>query len=489
LSASGSGPDPALVAAGHPATAAAAADVLRAGGNAFDAAVAAGFAAAVAEPLLTGLGGGGFLLARTATGEAEVHDFFVDTPGRGLGSVPTPHFLPVTINFPGSAQDFNVGRGSAAVPGTLAGYLEIHARLGRLPITDVVAPAVELAEGGITLDRFQASVFELLWPIVSRSEEGSRWYGRDGGPRRAGDTVRNPELGAFMAAVARDPEVGFYSGSRAARIEADMAAGDGLITAADLAAYRVEVRVPLTVRFRDRTVLTNPPPAFGGTLVALGLELMGERPLRSGAAAEWAATAGCLVELEQLRQAGQVLQRLRSTGGTTHVSVADADGNVAAMTTSNGENSGYVVPGTGVMLNNMLGEDDLHPDGFHGAPPGERVSSMMSPMVVLRDGEVEAVLGSGGSKRIRSALVQVVAGLVDDGLDAPGAVERPRLHWDGEVLQLEPGFDDEVVRALAASWPVNRWDERNLYFGGPHLVRPGVDAAGDPRRGGATAIV
>jgi gamma-glutamyltranspeptidase/glutathione hydrolase len=294
-----------------------------------------------------------------------------------------------------------------------------------------------------------------------------------------------------MTSVARDPEAGFYRGRLAERIETDMEAGGGLITAADLAAYRVEVRAPLRVRFRDRTVLTNPEPAFGGALVGLGLQLMGEREVEAGAsaAAEWESTAASLIELEQVREAGQVLRRLRSTGGTTHVSVADAEGNVAAMTTSNGENSGYVVPGTGVMLNNMLGEDDLHPDGFHGAPPGERVSSMMSPMLVLKDSEVEAVLGSGGSKRIRSALVQVLTGLVDDGLDARAAVERPRLHWDGEVLQLEPGFDDAVLDALSATWPVNPWPERNMYFGGPHVVRPGVDAAGDPRRGGAAVVV
>ena len=479
-----------LVAAGNPATARAAAEILDAGGNAFDAAVAAGFAAAVAEPLLTGLGGGGFLLARPAEGDAVVYDFFVDTPGLGLGEMPTPHFLPVTIQFPGSAQDFNVGRGSAAVPGALAGYLEVHRRLGRLPLADVVAPAIGLAEVGITLDPFQASVIELLWPIVTLSDEGARWYGRDGRPRQAGDVVRNHELGAFMADVARDPDDGFYRGPLADRVAADMVAGDGLITAVDLAAYRVEVRRPLAVGFRDRIVLTNPAPAFGGALVALGLQLVGEHRLDgSSPAAEHVARAECLVELEELREAGQVLRRLRATGGTTHVSVADAEGNVAAMTTSNGENSGYVVPGTGVMLNNMLGEDDLHPDGFHGAPAGERVSSMMSPMIVMRDGEVEAVLGSGGSKRIRSALVQVVTALVDDGLDARAAVERSRLHWDGEVLQVEPGFDESILDALAESWPVNRWEEHNMYFGGPHVVRPGVDAAGDPRRGGAAVVV
>ena len=327
---------------------------------------------------------------------------------------------------------------------------------------------------------------------------GTTGTARDDGPKRVGDTLRNPELGEFMTQIAGDPASGFYHGALAERIEADMATGDGLITARDLAAYQVEVRPPLAVRFRDRTVLTNPAPAFGGALVALGLQLMGERPVESEPAAEWEAAAGCLVELEQVREAGGVHRRVRSTGGTTHVSVADEDGNVAAMTTSNGENSGYVVPGTGVMLNNMLGEDDLHPDGFHGAPPGERVSSMMSPMIVLGgggdgagsgNGKVEAVLGSGGSKRIRSALVQVVTGLVDDGLDARSAVERPRLHWDGEMLHLEPGFGDDVIAALAARWPINQWDEPNMYFGGPHLVRPGIDAAGDPRRGGAALTV
>ncbi|MEL7207818.1 MAG: gamma-glutamyltransferase [Actinomycetota bacterium] len=454
--------------------------MLRDGGNAFDAVVAAGFASAVAEPLLTGLGGGGFLLARTSDGEAVVHDFFVDTPGSGLGAVPDPHFVPVTIEFPGSDQEFNIGRGSVAVPGTLAGLLHAHRGLGRLPVADVVAPAVALATEGIELDRFQASVIELLWPIVA----DCGWYGTDR-PRRAGERIANPELAEFVTAVAADPSAGFYGGELAARVAADMRAGDGLVTEEDLASYRVVERRPLAVSFRDRTILTNPAPSFGGALVGLGLQLMDDLP----ADASWVERTRVLVELEAIRERGEVLDRLRSTGGTTHVSVADEDGNVAAMTTSNGENSGYVVPGTGVMLNNMLGEDDLHPDGFHGAPPGERVSSMMSPCIVLRDGAVEAALGSGGSKRIRSAIIQTVCGLVDDGLDARAAVERPRVHWDGDVLQVEPGFGAEVEEALGAAWPLNRWDEPNLYFGGPHVVRPGRDAAGDPRRGGAALAV
>jgi gamma-glutamyltranspeptidase/glutathione hydrolase len=179
----------------------------------------------------------------------------------------------------------------------------------------------------------------------------------------------------------------------------------------------------------------------------------------------------------------------RASGGTTHISVADADGNAAAMTLSNGEGSGYVVPGTGIMLNNMLGEDDLHPDGFHASPPGERVASMMAPTLVLSGGEVALIVGSGGSKRIRTALVQVITAVVDHGLDVAAAVEAPRLHWDGDCLQVEPGFDETVLTGLEARWPLNRWPECNLYFGGVHAADPRGQAAGDPRRGGHGVVL
>jgi gamma-glutamyltranspeptidase/glutathione hydrolase len=165
--------------------------------------------------------------------------------------------------------------------------------------------------------------------------------------------------------------------------------------------------------------------------------------------------------------------------------VADAEGNVASLSTSNGEASGYVVPGTGVMLNNMLGEDDLHPDGFHASPPGVRVSSMMAPTVVLGADGVELVLGSGGSARIRTAILQTISAVVDFGLDPADAVGRPRIHWDGAAFQVEPGFASESVAALAELGPINAWAELNLYFGGVHAVSPYGHGGGDPRRAGA----
>ncbi|CAN5856274.1 gamma-glutamyltransferase [soil metagenome] len=464
--------------------------VLDGGGNAFDAVVAAGFAAAAAEPTLTGLGGGGFVLTRTAAGVATLFDFFVDTPGRGVapGGAPLePDFQAITVRFPGAEQDFNVGRGSVAVPGTLAGYLHLHRRLGRLPLADVVAPAARLAREGVVVNRLQADLIELLAPILTLEAAGAALFAPGATVLGAGERYVNLALGDFLEHLGAGAVTGFDDPSVTPAIVADMADGGGLVTADDLAAYRVVERVPLELGYRRHHILTNPAPSFGGELIALTLRLLEDRgPAPAwGSAGHLLGLVDTLVELDEVRAAGAVVARLRSSGGTTHVSVADAEGNVAAMTTSNGEGSGYVVPGTGVMLNNMLGEDDLHPDGFHAAPAGERVASMMAPTIVLDPaGGVRLAVGSGGSKRIRTALVQVITAVVDHGFDLRRAVEGPRLHWDGGLVQMEPGFPPEAVAALADRVPTNVWEDRNLYFGGAHAVGAGGEAGADPRRGG-----
>lgn len=474
----------AVVAAGHRATCDAALRILELGGNAFDAIVAAGFASATSEPLMTGLGGGGFCLTRTATGEAALFDFFVDTPGRGLDPMPEPHFFPMAVSYPGVDQVFNTGMGSAAVPGTVAGYLAVHERLGRLPLADVLAPAVELAHEGVVLDEFHGSVTDLLWPILRLTEDGRRLFGLDGDPQSAGHRFTNPDTGRFLAELQADPGHDLWSAGRGPRVVADMAAADGLITAEDLAAYAVAEREPLRVGYRDHTVLTNPPPAFGGALMGRGLGFLAAEMPAPGSWGEPAHVVALGRALQDLEASRSPTAGPRFTRGTTHASVADAEGNVASLSTSNGEASGYVVPGTGVMLNNMLGEDDLHPDGFHAAPPGLRVSSMMAPTVVLGPEGVELVLGSGGSARIRTALLQTISAVVDFGLDAAEAVGRPRIHWDGAAFQVEPGFPAASVDALAALGPINAWSDLNLYFGGVHAVAPG-GGGGDPRRAGA----
>jgi len=491
-----------IVAAGHPLTCAAAAGILRAGGNAFDAALAAGFAASLTEPMLTSLGGGGFLLAHPADGEGILIDFFSDAPGRGRPDL-EPHLLPMTVSFSGTEQVFNIGFGSVAVPGTLAGLLHCHSRFARLPLADIVAPAVRLAREGVTLNAQQAYALGLLVPIHALTERGRALYSPEGRTPCEGERLVNPELADYLEALPRDRGRGLYGGALAQQVGHEMDAGQGLLTAEDLAAYRVIERAPLRFEYRDRCISTNPPPSFGGTLVALALRMLGglgEAPPR-GSVEHALRLAAVMEELEAVRDRAVAdpaleaaladsLGRLCASGGTTHVSVCDAEGNAASMTLSNGEGSGYVVPGTGIMLNNMLGEDDLNPEGIHARVPGERVASMMAPTIVEHDGAIDLVLGSGGSKRIRTALVQVIGSVVDYGLPIVDAVAAPRLHWDGERLQIEPGVAPEIVAALERRWPVNLWEERSLYFGGVHAIAVReAAAAGDSRRGGAVSIV
>jgi len=471
------------VASGHREVSEAAAVALREGGNAFDAAVAAGFATCVAEPMFSSLGGGGFLLARSAAGEETLFDFFVDAPGQGPAAAALePHFEPMTVRFPASEQVFNIGLGSVAVPGALRGLLEAHRALGVLPLRAIVAPAVALAREGVVLNAHQAYVQELLTPIVTLSAPGRAIYAPDGRMRREGERVVNADLAAFLESLPGAAD-DLYVGALARAIARDMRAGQGLLGAEDLSAYRVERRAPLAFAYRGRRVLTNPPPAVGGALIGRALGFWAARPVLS-----W-DSVGRRVALAEVMEEVERERARPGAGGTTHVSVADRAGNAASLSLSNGEGSGYLVPGTGIMLNNMLGEDDLHPEGFHGWPPGERVGSMMSPTLVLEAGAVCLVAGSGGSKRIRSAIVQVLTGVLDAGLPVREAVEASRQHWDGEQLQVEPGVPDDALAALRERWPVNAWDARSLYFGGVHVVAPPAEAAADPRREGHAAVV
>lgn len=497
-----------IVATGHPLASEAAAIILKEGGNAFDAVVAAGFASSAVEPALNSLGGGGLLLGHSAdVGQNLFFDFFVDTPGLGLKkSVLEPHFFPVTVQFSGSRQDFNVGLGSVAVPGTLKGLLHIHKRLGFMDLADVLAPAVEYAKSH-TLNTKQSYFLKLLRPIMTLSEKGKEIYEPGGNYLLKDEQLVNQELASFIEGVAKDGGDEFYFGEIARNIAQEMEASDGLLTADDLAAFAVKERKPLEVSYRDYQLFTSPVPSMGGALIGLSLALKtrcssGHPAYDFGSGEYLVNTTGLMQEVESIREKGfsnekdlkklllsdecqQNVENIRMfSRGTTHISIADKKGNCAAMTCSNGEGAGYFAPGTGVMLNNMMGEDDLHPDGFHSSPSGQRVGSMMSPSLLMKDGEVKLVIGSGGSKRIRTAVTQVLGQLVDFKRPLQDAVDAPRLHWDGEFVQLEPGFSASGVERLKKYAKVNEWESQGVYFGGVHAVIPGKEGAADKRRGG-----
>ncbi len=493
--------DKAIAASGHQLVSEAAAVILREGGNAFDAVAAAGFASTVVEPALNSLGGGGFLLGHSVgKGQNLFFDFFVDTPGLGSSRNGRPHFFPVTVQFSGAPQQFNIGLDSVAVPGIVKGLLHLHKRLGRMALKDVISPAVEYARGH-TINSFQADFLRLLKPIWTQTPTGRALCGT-GNYIRQGDRLVNRELADFLLLLVEDGGESFYRGDIASALIAEMQEKNSLLTREDLAHYAVVERKPINVSYRDFQLYTAPPPSMGGTLIALSLSLYSacDKPdYEWGSGKHLRRTFLIMQEVERLRRAGitspETLQsyvdsgfpesrknlRLFS-GGTTHISIADRKGNCAAMTCSNGEGSGFFVPGTGIMLNNMMGEDDLHPKGFHASPPGQRVCSMMSPSLLVSGDQVKLVIGSGGSKRIRTAITQVLDQVVDFGRGLEQAVSAPRMYLDEECLQIEPGFAREALESLDTQ--LNIWSVLDVYFGGVHAVIPGCEGAGDPRRGG-----
>jgi gamma-glutamyltranspeptidase / glutathione hydrolase len=484
--------DHGVVAAGHPLTAQAGAEVLRAGGNAVDGALAAMLTSFVTEALLTGLGAGGYMLVAGGEAEPVLLDFFVQAPSpRGDGGA---ELLAVDVSFGDAAQVFHIGPASCGVYGNPAGVCAAAERWGSVPLSELAAPAARLAEEGVPLNAGQAYVAEILADLLTSTPECAALWAPAGHVLREGETMRNPDLGEALWRLGREGAEPFYRGDAARAVEGWLAARGGSLGADDLAGYEAIEREPVRVRYRDREILTNPPPSAGGILLAYSLGLLDRGPSPPTVRGTVDAMAAAQAErgadfTEGLADPG-FLQSFMSSrlGSTTHISVIDSDGMACAVTCTNGEGSGVVVPGTGLHINNVMGEEDLNPLGFHMHPAGRRMPSMMAPSLVLRDGEVELVLGSAGSNRIRSALLQTIVGVVDHGLGAEQAVEAPRLHFEDGVVYAEPGVDlDGIDPELQAV----RFGALNLFFGGVQaaLCRDGtLTGAGDPRRGGAAVL-
>jgi gamma-glutamyltranspeptidase/glutathione hydrolase len=454
------------------------------------------------EPLLTGLGAGGYMLVVEPGRAPIVLDFFVEQPGRGANPSDREALIPISVSFGDAVQLFNIGVASNGTYGMPAGLAAASARFGRLPLDELVTPAVTLARDGVPLSAQQAYVVEILEGIVTSTPECAALFAPEGRLLAPGETIRQPELADALELLGAEGAAPFYTGDIAAATVSWVRGRGGMLTMEDLAAYRVVDRAPVRAVYRGREVVTNPPPSAGGILIALALGLLdaGSSPPTLGsviAAMEATQAARTPEFLEGLDDPGFVAGFLQAQGvagrlgSTTHIAVLDAEGRACSVTSSNGASSGVVVPGTGLHLNNMLGEQDLNPLGFHRHPPGRRLPSMMAPTAVLRDGRPELVLGSAGSNRIRSAILQTIVRVVDDGMRAGDAVEAPRMHYEDGIVYAEPGIDvaaiDQTVHAHAA------FRDRNLFFGGVQAVERDASGAfwggGDPRRGGAAIVV
>lgn len=498
------------VAAGHSLTAEAAALLLEAGGTAFDAALAALCAACVAEPVLTSLGGGGFLTARTAAGETRVYDFFVQTPRRKRPRSEIELF-PVVADFGTAQQDFHIGLGALATPGTVRGLFDCHRELGGVPMRRIVEPAVAAARDGVRLNRLQAYIFSIVAPIYLSTPGARAIYGSPDDPRRLygeGEVVRQVELADTLELLAIEGDALFYEGEMGRSLVALCDHQGGQVGSDDLAGYRTLRRKPLSRDYRGARLHLNPPPSSGGVLIAFALSLLERQQVQgepghlltlarvmeqTNLARDSVAADERLLEDDAITRHLQALRgRPLSTRGTTQISVIDAAGNAASLTLSNGEGCGHCLPGTGIMLNNMLGEEDLNPQGFHRWREDIRVSSMMAPTLADHAGRLIA-LGSGGSNRLRTAILQTLINLIDLGLSPEAAVAAPRIHLERGKLSIEPGLSPEALRLLADQWPdPELWDDLNLFFGGAHtVVYDGrqFTGAGDPRRGGVLRVV
>ena len=459
------------VAASHPVTAETGLQILRSGGTAADAAVAAVLVCCVAETIYTGLGGGGFATYfDAASGEVTCLDFFVSVPGLDDDRKAGP-MIAVDVVFGGVPQVYSIGGASVAVPGVPAGCGEVHRRWGRLPWAEVVAPAAALARTGVVLPAPQAATLVSCAPALAYGE-GASCYTPNGVLLRGGDLLYHPGLATAMEGLAEEGPSVFYTGAFSRVLVDAVRAGGGALGPADLAAYDVrETTVDhaslagYRVRARhdlNRTVDTIAalPPGVAGL----------SRPDRAVAVAS------------ALRDRGR-----QKIGDTTNVSVVDAEGNACVITTTLGLGAAVWLPGLGVNMNSMLGEGELITDDLS---PGRRMSSNMCPLVVIDDnGRLTAAAGSAGASRIRTALVDTLLGVLVDGLDMPAAIARPRFHVVDDTVHAEPGMPEDELAALAdAGWRINRWPELNHYFGGVTAVGLG-GAAGDPRRGGTGVLL
>lgn len=505
-----------VIAAGHQKTAEAGQAMFELGGNAFDAAIAATLAASVVEPTLTSVAGGGFLLAHTKEKQNILFDFFCQTP-RFKKTIQEIDFYPVNINFGGEIQSFHIGLGSIATPGNLAGVWEVHQKLGQLPFHIVAEPAIEYAQKGFIISKFNHFSFTLLEPILLNNAGSRQIYAPDGDLLKAGQRFFLKDFADALREIAKKGAKFFYEGEIAHQLIKDLSYG-GYLTLEDLKNYRVVARKPLKISYRGYELLTNPPPSSGGTLIAFALNLLETCDLSQielGSPQHLQILAHVMHLTNEARKKGydrsiyqkdiarsfleeQHLKNYRSRldntvnkwGSTTHISVLDGEGNAASVTVSSGEGSSYVIPQTGIMLNNMLGEADLNPLGFHNWECDRRISSMMSPTIVLKEGNPEIVLGSGGSNRIRTAILQVISNLLDFNLSIEEAVTNPRVHWENNIFSLEPIFNSDIIEQLRLpeNTQIVAWLEKNMFFGGVHAVRKNstgaIEGAGDPRREG-----
>lgn len=489
-------------ASGDIHSARAGAAILEAGGNAVDAAIAAGLMACVTLPTMTSLGGAGILTLQV-DGRVTVCDCFSTIPGLAARRRGERELDVVTVDFDGVRVDFQVRAPSIAVPGTVAGLWEVHLRHGKLPLAEVAAPAIEAGRRGYEATQSQTTAFQLLDEIFRMSPE--TWALVSNGDRVAqpGEVMTTPLLADSIEQLVAEGPAAFYEGDIAAAI---VEASEEWVTPEDLAAYQPLFREPLEGRYRGWSLHLPAMPSITGAIVLTALRVLeqgGPLPKQFdvptwGRIADAMQTGAAVRNAEyekRLFEDGWLQGMLAACAGgnTMHISTADAEGNLVAYTTTVGESAGCNAPGTGIVMNNFLGEEDIMPPGAL-AVPGHRMMTSMCP-VILHDGqERRMALGSAGSARIKSATLQVLLQTIDGRKGPREAVAAPRIHTEGDTLYVEGyGRDPADTAAIAALRPKHEIvTECGFFFGGAQMVErgpKGFRAGADEARRGCAAVV
>jgi gamma-glutamyltranspeptidase/glutathione hydrolase len=491
------------ISAGDINTAKAGEEILKMGGNAYDAMCASLLAAPLCEPILTSLGGGGFMLSTQKDKEPIVYDFFVDVPPKNIEN---PEFFPIEVDFGATKQEFHVGCGAVAIPGVAKGVWEIYKDLCSLSMEEIIKPAYRYASKGLYITKTQADFLKLLEPIFTSTKSSRDLYTRDGKLIDENTLFKNKDYAEFLKKFAKDGSDIFYKGEVAQSIEKLCKENRGLLDTEVLKSYKVIKKTPLKFKYKEFDIYTNPPPSSGGILSAFSLLLLEKENLGERRTQEYfkklieaQKVTGiyrkeCIDEFLHTNNLTETLKnnklldsfrdkfkkRLNMWGNTTHISIIDRLGNAASTTTTNGEASGHIIPKTGIMLNNMLGEEDLNPHGFFAWDSGIRLPSMMAPTAVMRDKKLMLLLGSAGSNRIRSALLQTIINFIHFKLSVQESIDEPRIHYENNTIFTEPPLHVELGDT---DYTLNEFDKLNLFFGGVQAVSGDMEAGADPRRG------
>ena len=454
------------VAGGHKDTVESASNILKEGGNAFDAAIAGVFASMSCEYLYTGAASGGAMLVKKNGFSADIIDFFVETPPINPSKV--KDFKAINADFGDTKQEFNIGAGSVGIPGTLPGLIHIHKEYGSLPFSVLVEQAIDLSKKGCLISKNQEYLSEVLSPIISSSKVLESLFIKDGSLLKEGDLFINTEFASFLDQFLYEDATTFYRHEVCPLFYNSFKEG-GIIELKNLQEYTPKKRAPLELKYRGHQIFMNPEPSTGGTLINAGLKQLSGLDVVSKQDIE-----GALHKIKKFKDQDMV-------GSTTHLSVIDKENNVASVTTTNGVGAGFTVPGTGIMPNNMLGEKHLNINGFHNWKSQQRIPSNICPTLIVGKNNNLTTLGSAGSSRIISATMSVISNLLNNEMSLKRSISKSRIHLEGDTLHCEPSDGHPEYKTEN----VVIWEAKNMYFGGVNACSS-FDSVGDERRSGVS---